>query len=146
MGTDSCNKTCDDMDGTNDCITGYRCNAETNSCVEAHSQCGTMPVGDAGIQEVVESVTEPPVVIAECGGFRCNPMTVQCLTTCGTAYDCAAGFTCDTNHVCVPETGQFDPETVSCSISPSRESLRWGWFAALALAGALATRRNRARA
>ncbi len=149
LGTDACNKTCDGTDMTNECILGYQCNQDTSTCIEAQTQCGTIPTMNGPDIDVVQSATMPPRTIDECNGFKCDPITVQCLDSCTTAYDCTTGFTCDSNHACVPENFPTDGEvddTISCSVSPAHESSRWGWIAALAFAGALATRRNRPRA
>lgn len=93
-----------------------------------------------------------------CENYRCmldknNPEIGACLTECTTAYDCkvvAPGeepLICDERGQCVART--FDdtigPAT-SCSTSPANDSSRFGWLAALALAGVVAARRNRPRA
>jgi hypothetical protein len=89
-----------------------------------------------------------------CGNYRCDKSEGKCLTLCTTAYDCkvvdpatATPYVCNDSRQCVESTSETTPgESTSCSISPANESSRFGWLAALAIAGAIATRRQRARA
>ena len=151
LGTDACNQACNEADMATQCITGYRCNPDTSTCVEAQKECGTAAATEGPDIDVVQTVVSPPAeprIISRCNGFKCDTLTAQCLTACTTAYDCTNGYTCDSNYACIRENFPTDAEideTISCSVAPANESSRWGWLAALALAGAVATRRNRAR-
>jgi len=140
----TCNTSCSKKD---DCITGYDCNTVTATCVEAQVQCGTQTNPDGTAEDAVVSAKDPSVVVVACGPYHCDAAKSECLTICATAYDCANGYTCDANKTCVPK--DFDDTAgtaASCSASPANESSRFGWFAALTIAGIVVARRNRARA
>lgn len=87
-----------------------------------------------------------------CGNFQC--VAGACLTVCDTAYNCRLDkdgvplYVCDESRRCVSFTEADTTESpdISCAASSSTNSSRYGWLAALALAGAFAARRNRARA
>lgn len=148
----TCNVKCTPMGG---CIKGYECNVTSGSCVEAQAQCGTRPDPKEDIErEVLESVADPTMVVEECGNFRCR--NSACLKVCDTAYDCISNpnakpdpiiYVCNDSRQCVPlESETTDGESSGCSTSPANESSRFGWLAVLAMAGAAAVRRQRARA
>jgi hypothetical protein len=37
-----------------------------------------------------------------CAPYACSPTDAACLTSCNSNIDCAAGYTCDGSHACVP--------------------------------------------
>ena len=151
----SCNNfTCLDEDTCNtkcakdaDCIKGYQCNVTSGACIENQAQCGTDTNADGTVEDVLVSTADKTVIVGRCGAYHCDTVKSECLTVCATAYDCAAGFTCNLNKTCSPKDFEDTAgEAVSCSASPVNESSRFGWLAALVIAGAVAARRNRARA
>lgn len=120
------------------------CNVDTKECVSLPTKC----------EEDTNSMRLPNGTLVPCGNFQC--IAGACLTVCNTAYDCLPDvdgngnrkYVCDDSRRCVPAgsvntTGESD---VTCSTAPANQSSRFGWLAALALAGAFASRRNRARA
>lgn len=139
-----CNTKCTKDGG---CITGYECDEISGLCAEAQFECSTQT--ENGVtQDVVRSTADNDRIIAECGFYRCDSEKIACRTSCVTAYDCIGGFTCDSNNSCIAKTVFEEPPAgdVTCATSPANQSSRFGWLAALALAGAFASRRNRARA
>lgn len=138
----SCRVDCKD---TKECVAGHVCSK--GQCVPGQTFCAksdpSMPVDDV-VQSTIDSTVTP------CFPFRCE--NGACLTECKNVYDCISDATttraCDDNGACV----EIDPNNLpgtddaSCVVSPERESSRFGWLAAVALAGMIAARRNRTRA
>ncbi len=126
------------------------CDNDTSVC-NTDGQCVPAPTSciDQNNMKLTDGTSKP------CGNFRC--VGVACLNVCNTAYDCflppsatpEQTVVCDDSRQCIL-VDKMDPGgddgSADCSISPSHESSRFGWLAALAIAGAVAARRNRARA
>lgn len=131
---------------TTDNTTKSGCDDETSVC-NVDGQCISRPTKciDDNSMELADGSVQ------SCGAFRCQKGA--CLSVCDTAYDCAtdpAGkvtYVCDESRKCVEAQFENTVESVTgCSASQSPNSSRLGWLAALAIAGAFAARRQRARA
>lgn len=133
--TDVCNTGC----ATNtECADGFVCNTMTSTCISSPTTCSSsIPGGE------LDQVSQADGSTKSCLPFKCS--NNACLVVCNTAYDCLTGYVCNESGTCVkPVTDPDGAGEATCSTSPSHESSRFGWLAALAIAGAFASRRRRA--
>jgi MYXO-CTERM domain-containing protein len=126
-------------DNTSVCNTDGQCISRPTKCIDDK----TMELPDGSMQS--------------CLPYRC--VNAACMNVCDTAYDCLpvldtskvppepVTYACDENRKCVPANGGVTSgESSGCSTAPANESSRFGWLAALVMAGVVAARRNRVRA
>lgn len=140
----SCRIDCSD---TKQCLAGYLCSNKI--CIPGQTTCGDAD----GLENNVVVSTLPGIEDVRCEPYRCE--SGACKNVCETAYDCLPvddgkgnliNYACDENRTCVPINETITDGEVSCALSPDQQSSRFGWLAAIALAGAIAARRNRPRA
>lgn len=142
----SCRIECDD---SKQCFAGNVCS--NKQCIPGQTACGNAD----GLENNVVISTIPGKEDVRCEPYRCE--AGACKNVCETAYDCLpkwdeqtmklVNHACDENRTCVPiEETITDGDEASCAMAPAQESSRFGWLAAVALAGFVAARRNRARA
>jgi len=142
----SCRIDCTDLKESTDCLAGYLCS--NGKCIPGQTRCGN----DGDLVDNVVVSTIDNMIKDRCEPYRC--VAGACTNVCETAYDCLPkeengkliNYACDANRTCVPVEETINDAEVSCSTTPANESSRFGWIAAIALAGAVAARRNRPRA
>lgn len=144
LDTTSCRVDCKVKD---DCLAGNLCS--NGKCIPGQTTCGDAD----GLQDNVVVSTIPGIADKRCEPYRCE--NGACKNVCETAYDCLpkkddkgnlVNYACDENRTCVPVDVTITETEASCSTAPLSQSSRFGWLAAMALAGLVAARRNRARA